>query len=81
MIVARGTGEAEGTGATGELADEIAKQIEGSKIEPLDYPATFTDPDYDDSEKDGVKEMTDLITEYHSACPDNKMAVLGYSQV
>ncbi|CAM1507459.1 Fc.00g071000.m01.CDS01 [Cosmosporella sp. VM-42] len=80
MIVARGTGEEQGTGVTGILAKEIADKIDDSKIEALDYPATFTDPDYPVSEKDGVKAMSGLITDYQKDCPEGKIAVLGYSQ-
>ena len=81
MIVARGTGEEQGTGVTGILAKEIADKIDDSKVEALDYPATFTDPDYPVSEKDGVEAMSELITSYHKDCPNGKIAVLGYSQV
>ncbi|KAH6880091.1 Alpha/Beta hydrolase protein [Thelonectria olida] len=80
IVVARGTGEAEGTGAFGNISQSIASKIDGSIIEPLDYPATFSDPSYSDSEKDGVKEMQDVILDYHKACPKAKFAVLGYSQ-
>ncbi|KAM0555765.1 hypothetical protein ACHAPJ_006160 [Fusarium lateritium] len=78
MIVARGTSEKKGTGITGEIAKDIAKRVNGSIIEPLDYPATFDG--YEDSEGDGVKNMTSLLTTYHKSCPDGKIAVFGYSQ-
>ena len=81
IVVARGTGEDPGTGVTGVIADNIAKQIQGSKVEALDYPATFTDPDYEDSEKEGVDDLQKLLTSYHSSCPNGKIAYLGYSQV
>ncbi|KAH7017477.1 cutinase-domain-containing protein [Ilyonectria destructans] len=80
MIVARGTGEKEGSGITGSLAEDIADRIDDSAVEPLDYPAAFSDPDYLYSERDGVDIMQDMITSYHDACPDGKMAVFGYSQ-
>lgn len=82
IVVARGTGEVKGTGITGVLAEAIAKEIKtNSKIQAVDYPATFTDPDYNISEKEGVDELQELLTSYHSACPKDKIAYLGYSQV
>lgn len=81
LVVARGTGEEKGAGMTGEVADDVADRVKGSIVEPLDYPATFLDPAYDESEADGVKAMTELLTNYHSSCPDGKIAVFGYSQV
>ncbi|KAF5020049.1 hypothetical protein F66182_7930 [Fusarium sp. NRRL 66182] len=75
MIVARGTGEDEGTGITGEVAQDVANRVNGSIIEPLDYPATFTDPFYEDSESAGVEALTSALTTYHDACPDGKIAV------
>ncbi|KAF7548533.1 hypothetical protein G7046_g8641 [Stylonectria norvegica] len=80
VIVARGTGEVKGTGVTGVLADDIAAKVPGSRIEALDYPATFTDPDYPESEKDGVEALQGLITSYTKTCPKSKIAFLGYSQ-
>ncbi|KAL2683148.1 hypothetical protein Neosp_007615 [[Neocosmospora] mangrovei] len=80
LVVARGTGEEKGAGITGEVAEDVADRINGSIVEPLDYPATFLDPAYDESEADGVKALTELLTNYHSSCPDGKIAVFGYSQ-
>ncbi|KAF5005681.1 hypothetical protein FDECE_7880 [Fusarium decemcellulare] len=80
MVVARGTNEDKGAGVTGGIAENIADRIKGSIIEPLDYPATLMDPDYQESESDGVEAMTNVLTKYHSSCPDGKIAVLGYSQ-
>ncbi|KAJ4208542.1 hypothetical protein NW767_001649 [Fusarium falciforme] len=80
LVVARGTGEEKGAGITGEVAEDVADRVKGSIVEPLDYPATFLDPDYDESEAAGVKAMTELLTNYHSSCPDGKIAVFGYSQ-
>ncbi|RSL93371.1 hypothetical protein CDV31_014753 [Fusarium ambrosium] len=80
LVVARGTGEEKGAGITGEVAEDVADRVKGSIVEPLDYPATFLDPAYDESEADGVEAMTELLTNYHSSCPDGKIAVFGYSQ-
>lgn len=81
LVIARGTGEPEGGGISSELGTQIAAKIKDTIVEPLDYPATFTDPDYDDSEADGVKEMQETINDYNKACPDSKVAIIGYSQV
>ncbi|KAI5462855.1 cutinase-domain-containing protein [Mariannaea sp. PMI_226] len=80
IIVARGTGEAEGTGKFGNISQAIASRIGHSFVEAVDYPASFTDPPYDDSEVDGVKDMREVILDYHKDCPKAKFAVLGYSQ-
>ncbi|KAI8717315.1 hypothetical protein NCS52_00806800 [Fusarium sp. LHS14.1] len=80
LVVARGTGEEKGAGITGEVAEDVADRVNGSIVEPLDYPATFLDPAYDESEADGVEALTELLTNYHSSCPDGKIAVFGYSQ-
>ena len=80
LIVARGTGEIKGPGVSKVLADKVAAQLDGSALEPLDYPASFTNPDYEDSVADGVKAMQDALNRYTDRCPDGKVAVLGYSQ-
>lgn len=80
MIVARGTGEPQGTGHTGLLAERIQKEIDGSQTVPLDYPASFMDPPYDESVGGGVKAMQTALDNYTAACPDSKVAILAYSQ-
>ncbi|KAM0290654.1 hypothetical protein ACHAO9_005018 [Fusarium lateritium] len=80
MIAARGTGEDKGAGVIGRIAQNVAKRVKGSVVEPLDYPASWQDPDYEESEAAGVKAMTAAVNEYHSSCPDGKIAVFGYSQ-
>jgi hypothetical protein len=81
IIVARGTGEPEGMGDMGELAQRIADRIPGSRTEGLEYPATFINPIYDDSVDAGAETLRELIVEYHEECPDSQIALLGYSQV
>lgn len=81
VLIGRGTGEAAGTGVSGLLGDSIAAQIKGSKVMAVEYPATFTDPSYLDSEKEGVKNLQAEIKEYVAKCPKSKLAYLGYSQV
>ncbi|KFA52401.1 hypothetical protein S40293_05985 [Stachybotrys chartarum IBT 40293] len=80
IIVARGTGEPEGMGDMGELAQRIADRIPGSRTEGLEYPATFINPIYDDSVDAGAETLRELIVEYHEECPDSQIALLGYSQ-
>lgn len=89
MIVARGTDEPAAaskdglypvnTGSPGYLAQLIEAQIKDSLIMGVEYPATLND--YVQSENDGATTMLQLAKEYHSSCPDSKMALLGYSQV
>ncbi|KAJ5852569.1 uncharacterized protein N7529_011954 [Penicillium soppii] len=81
MFVSRGTGEATELGETKALVDNIAKQIDGSKIHPILYPATFDDPVYMLSVANGTKLVRKTITKYAKACPESKMAWFGYSQV
>ncbi|KAJ5201463.1 uncharacterized protein N7498_006126 [Penicillium cinerascens] len=90
MIVARGSGEPaaaspkglfpKNSASAGYLAQLIAAQINGSEIMGVEYPATEDNPPYQQSESDGATAMLQLVNEYHSSCPDSKMALLGYSQ-
>ena len=81
MFVSRGTGELTELGETKALVDNIAKQIDGSNIQPILYPASFDDPVYMVSVSNGTRLVRKAITEYAKACPDSKMALFGYSQV
>lgn len=79
MVVARGSEEPAGTGVTGNLTSQIAARVPDSQVVAVDYPASFDD--YEASEGDGVKAMQQVLNSYGEACPGNKIAVLGYSQV
>jgi hypothetical protein len=81
MFVSRGTNEAKGLGVTATLVDAIAKQISGSVIEAIEYPATMENPVYFVSVANGTALVKQAITNYAAACPGSKMAVFGYSQV
>jgi hypothetical protein len=81
IIVGRGTTEPAGTGVTGALAQKIADEIGDSDVVPVDYPATLSDPSYEESVMDGVDAITKEVTQYAKQCPGGKMAYLGYSQV
>ncbi|KHN98641.1 Cutinase [Metarhizium album ARSEF 1941] len=81
MITVRGTGEEQGIGVFGSLIGrEVAKQIKGSKVVALEYPATLADPLYPYSVGNGTKDLTELLQEHQTSCPDGKVAILGYSQ-
>ncbi|KAM4067038.1 cutinase domain-containing protein [Hirsutella rhossiliensis] len=80
LIVARGTSELKGAGISGPLADRVAEHIKGSTVVPLDYPATLTNPIYDDSVGDGVDALQEAVHNYTQSCPDAKVALMGYSQ-
>lgn len=81
MFVSRGTGEPMGPGATKVLVDVIAEQISGSDIEAIEYPASMENPLYFTSVANGTAMVKDAIINYATACPRNKIAVFGYSQV
>lgn len=78
MIVARATGEEPGTGRVGVVANNVSSSIPNSFIEPIVYPATFAN--YSTSEGDGVAAMTTAIKDRVAACPQGKIALLGFSQ-
>ncbi|QUC15857.1 uncharacterized protein UV8b_00098 [Ustilaginoidea virens] len=81
LISARGTGEAAGIGAAGTIIGrQIKEQIKDSKVVALDYPASFSDPAYALSVANGTRSLADLITEHVKSCPDDKIALMGYSQ-
>ncbi|KAH8693973.1 cutinase-domain-containing protein [Talaromyces proteolyticus] len=107
ILCARGSGELTtypghpelppNTGGFGEIALAIAKQVNGSIVAGVDYPATnpvpdnfnLTDPSaiqnlnltgYYQSENTGVSSILQNINQYHSSCPDSKIALIGYSQ-
>ncbi|KIW52425.1 hypothetical protein PV05_08061 [Exophiala xenobiotica] len=75
------------TGSPGILALQVASRIEGTVIAGVIYPAT--DPTatgalnitaYELSENAGAKAIVEEVNQYHSACPDSKIALIGYSQ-
>lgn len=80
IIAARGTGEEEGPGISGELADRVIEQINGSEVDGLDYPASIADPDYFSSATEGADEMREVVRQYAEDCPDTKIVIIGYSQ-
>ena len=81
MFVSRGTGEEQVTGVIGKITDLVARQIDGSDVQGVAYPATFEDPNYFLSVSNGTQLLRQAIIEYSQACPDSKMSLFGYSQV
>ncbi|KAM7190068.1 acetylxylan esterase 2 [Naviculisporaceae sp. PSN 640] len=78
MIVARGSGEPAGLGRIAPVVNNVRFTIPGSDYTAIDYPATIAG--YTDSLAEGTAEFHRLIKEYTQACPDTKIALLGYSQ-
>ncbi|KAK2057448.1 cutinase [Colletotrichum caudatum] len=78
IIVCRASTEQPGTGVIGAIATDIQRQIPGSDIEAVDYPAELNP--YNPSQEAGVKAMTKLVQDYAANCPDSKMVLMGYSQ-
>lgn len=79
IVVSRASTEPPGTGVLGSVADAIVAARPGSDIATNPYPALL-DP-YVESETAGVGNLTDIVLQYQSCCPDSKMVLLGYSQV
>lgn len=79
VILARGTTE-EIPGVQGAIGEALQEAIPGTSVYNLPYPATETDPFYFESVFNGTVLLRAAITEYIEACPDSKIAVLGYSQ-
>ncbi|KAG5931544.1 hypothetical protein E4U59_000222 [Claviceps monticola] len=81
IISVRGTGEERGIGVAGTtIGTQVQRRVNGTKIVALDYPATFSDPSYVDSVVNGTKSLSQLISEHVKSCPNDKMAIMGYSQ-
>lgn len=78
FIIARASQELPGPGIIGGVATDITNQLPGSTMESVDYPATLAN--YQASEAKGVSEMTRLVTDYTSRCPNSKLVLMGYSQ-
>ncbi|MCJ1381312.1 hypothetical protein MMC17_004422 [Xylographa soralifera] len=82
MIVARATTEQPGYGALGQVVEEVCSQVNGSTSEAVDYPANglFNFTKYQQSETIGIQNMTNALMAYTQACPQSRIALLGYSQ-
>lgn len=81
LISVRGTGEQPGLGVAGSIiGTEVKEQVKGTHVVALDYPATLASPSYPLSVGNGTKYLTELISDHVKACPNDKIAILGYSQ-
>ncbi|KAF4122300.1 acetylxylan esterase [Geosmithia morbida] len=80
LLVARATNEDPGEGQSGQVATKVIDRLNGTDSVGLDYPATFIDPAYARSVLEGTTRLKEDILDYRTACPDTKMALLGYSQ-
>lgn len=96
ILCARGSGEPaiskdpswypDNTGASGYLASQIVLKLPRAIIDGVIYPATNPTSEtnltsYYASENAGAKAIVAKINEYSSACPGDKIALIGYSQV
>ncbi|KAL7791477.1 cutinase domain-containing protein [Trichoderma ceciliae] len=97
ILCARGSGEPaiapkagtypDNTGSPGYLALQVAKQVQGTVIAGVIYPALDSTamgaPSltvYTSSENAGAKAIVEEVKQYHAACPNSKIALIGYSQ-
>ena len=84
------------TGEAGFIAAAVKEQIKGTVIAGVAYPAFDPIGDvnnttqilaalnltgYYPSEKQGAQAFEDDINQYHAACPDSKIVIIGFSQV
>ena len=79
IIVARGSGEPQGEGATGRLASRLKEAIPGTTSEAVEYPAKLSP--YPQSEGAGVRACKEQLTAYVKKCRESKIVLMGYSQV
>jgi acetylxylan esterase len=79
MIVSRGSGEAPGPGRISAFVDGILAGVNGSTNSSIAYVATIAN--YEGSVLTGVNALKLAVSEYATACPKTKIALLGYSQV
>lgn len=80
IIAARASGEDPGPGIIGALVT----QVQGASAQTVSttsvvYPATLTD--YADSSAAGTAAVKVLLTEQVGRCPNQKIVLVGYSQV
>ena len=69
------------TGKPGAVADLVQNRIPDSASIAVNYPASITDPEYQNSVTDGINDTIQKIQNYVDACGDDSNIVLiGYSQ-
>jgi acetylxylan esterase len=79
LIVARASTEAQGTGITGNLANQVqSSSSQTVSIQAVVYPATLNN--YASSESQGVTAAKQLLATAVANCPNQKQVLMGYSQ-
>lgn len=78
IIVTRASTEAQGPGILAAVANAVISACPGSDLAYNPYPALL-DP-YLPSEAQGVGNLTELVTDYQTCCPQSRMVLMGYSQ-
>jgi cutinase len=79
VVFARGTGEPEGVGPTGQaFVDAVTARLGGKSVGvyPVNYPAS----DQWSTGLDGIKDATAHVVSMAGSCPKTKMVLGGYSQ-
>ena len=79
VVFARGTNEAPGVGATGQvLVDALNARLGGETVDvyPVNYPASL---DFQ-AATDGIVDASNKIEAMSASCPDTKIVLGGYSQ-
>lgn len=79
IIVARESGAPNSVSVMDALAEEVVLKCSGSSIAGVPYPADFNP--YVESEGEGVGNLTEMVLDYQTCCPDSKVVLMGYSQV
>jgi hypothetical protein len=80
IIAARASTEPPGAGIIGALVTQVQNESSQTvSTVAVDYPATLTD--YANSSAQGTSATKDLLNSQTSACPDQKIVLVGYSQV
>ncbi|KUI62785.1 Acetylxylan esterase 2 [Cytospora mali] len=78
IIVARESGAPNGVSVMDTVAEEVAARCPGSDISGVPYPAEFNP--YVESEGEGIGNLTEMVLDYQSCCPDSQVVLMGYSQ-
>jgi len=80
VIAARASTELPGPGIIGALVEQVQLTSRQSvSTDSVDYPATLTD--YAGSSAQGTAATKALLTSRANACPNQKIVLVGYSQV
>ncbi len=79
VVFARGTGDPEGVGPTGQaFVDAVTARLAGKSVGvyPVNYPAT----EQWSTGLDGIRDAGAHVVSMASSCPKTKMVLSGYSQ-